>query len=91
MDKNIMNLDRKQLYQFCDELPGPIIARPVLTAYRGRGMTLALEAQGALMLLVERGQPVTFDSLEAVLWELDGAPNVDTSRIIIEAGQFWTH
>lgn len=91
MDKNIMNLDRDQLYQYCDLLPEPVIARPVLTAYRGRGMTLALETKGLLTLLVERGQPVTFDSIAAVLYELDGAPNVDTSRLIIETGQFWAH
>jgi hypothetical protein len=91
MDNNIMNLDRDHLYQFCDQLPEPVIARPVLTAYRGRGMTLAIEAQGSLNLLVEYGQPITFDSIEAVLFELDGTPNVDTSRLVIETGHYWTH
>lgn len=91
MDTAIMNLDRQELYSFCDLLPAPIIARPVVTATRGRGLTLALEYQGQRITLTEGGKPCKFRSVDAVMFELDGAPNVDTDRLVIEAAHYWQH
>lgn len=51
MDTAIMNLERQELYSFCDLLPESIIARPVVTATRGWGLTLALEYQGQRVTL----------------------------------------
>ena len=62
MDTAIMSLDRQELYSFCDLLPEPIIARPVVTASRGRGLTLALEYQGQRVTLTEGGKPCKTES-----------------------------
>lgn len=86
-----MNLDRDELYGFCDNLPAPIIARPVVTATRGGGLTLALEYPGSLVTLTENGKPCKFRSVDEVMFELDGAPHVDTSRLVIEAATYWRH
>lgn len=91
MDTVIMTLERQELYSFCDLLPEPIIARPVVTATRGRGLTLALEYQGQRVTLTEGGKPYKFCSVDAVMFELDGAPNVDTARLVIEAANYWQH
>ncbi|OAI18231.1 hypothetical protein A1507_09875 [Methylomonas koyamae] len=89
MDTSIMNLERDDLYTFCDLLPEPIIAKPVATATRNRGMTLAIEYEGKRALLTERGKPCKFNSIDAVMFELDGAPNVDTSALVIETASYW--
>ncbi len=34
MDTVIMSLERQELYSFCDLLPEPIIARPVMGAFK---------------------------------------------------------
>lgn len=84
-----MNLDRNELDSFCDHLPEPIIARPVMTPTRGRGMTLSLEYQGQRVTLTENGKPCKFRSVDAVMFELDGVPHVDTSRLVIETATYW--
>lgn len=89
MDTAIMNLERQELYSFCDLLPAPIIAQPVITAARGRGLSLALEYQGQRVTLTEDGKPCKFCSVDAVMFELDGAPNVDTARLVIETAKYW--
>ena len=85
----IMNLERRDLYDFCDLLPEPIIARPVVTPARGRGMALSLDCGGQRVTLTNNGRPCKFASLDAVMFELDGAPNVDTDRLVIEAENYW--
>jgi hypothetical protein len=89
MDAAIMYLDRDELYHFCDLLPEPIIARPVVTPTRERGMILSLEFEGQRVTLTENGKPYKFRSLDAVMFELDGADNVDTTRLVVEAGNYW--
>lgn len=89
MDSQIMNLERDELYDFCDLLPEPIIARPVATATRGRGLTLAIVYDGIRVLLTENGKPCKFSSIDAVMFELDGAPNVDIKRLMIETANYW--
>lgn len=91
MDTVSMNLERGELYSFCDNLPAPIIARPIVTPARGRGMTLSLEYEGQRVTLTEGGKPCRFRSVDAVMFELDGAPHVDTSRLLVEAGNYWRH
>ncbi len=91
MTEVIMNLERRELYTFCDLLPEPIIARPVVIATRGRGLTLALEFDGQRVKLTENGKPLKFSSFDAVMFELDGAPNLDTSNIVIETSSYWQH
>jgi len=84
MGNAIMNLERTELDSFCDNLPDPIIARPILTATRGRGLTVALKYPGALITLTEGGKPFRFCSVDDVMVELEGTPNLDTSRLIIK-------
>lgn len=86
-----MNLERKELYSFCDLLPEPVIARPVVIAGRGRGLTLALEYKGQRIELIEGGKPLKFKSVDAVMFELDGTPNLDISNILFEMGNYWEH
>jgi hypothetical protein len=87
----IMSLERKELYTFCDSLPEPIIARPVLIAKRGRGLVLALEFDGKRVKLIEDGKLLKFNSVDEVMFELDGAPNIDTANISIETNSYWQH
>lgn len=87
----IMSLERKELYTFCDSLPEPIIARPVVIATRGRGLALALEFNGQRVNLIEDGKPLKFNSVDAVMFELDGAPNLDTTNMSIETNSYWQH
>jgi hypothetical protein len=89
--KTQVSLDRDALYEFCDLLPAPIIAMPVLTATRGRGFTLSLECADKSVILIEDGKPCNFSSIDAIMFELDGAPNVDTSRLVINAGRYWSN
>jgi hypothetical protein len=91
MDTSIMNLEREELYSFCDLLPEPVIARPVATATRGKGLTLALEYEGHRVTITEGGKPYKFHSVDAVMFELDGAPHVDTERLVIETASYWKH
>lgn len=91
MNMATMNLERKELYSFCDLLPEPVIARPVVIAGRGRGLTLALEYQGQRVELTEGGKPLKFSSVDAIMFELDGAPNLDITNIIIETESYWQH
>ena len=86
-----MNLERKELYTFCDFLPEPIIANPVVIAARGHGLTLALEYEGQRVILIEDGKPLKFRSIDAIMFELDGAPNLDTNSIVIETNNYWQH
>lgn len=83
------SLERDALYEFCDLLPAPIIAMPVLTATRGLGFTLSLTYEDTSVILITDGKPCNFPSVDAVMFELDGAPNVDTSRLVIDAGRYW--
>lgn len=87
----IMSLERKELYTFCDRLPEPTIAFPVVIATRGVGLTLALEFDGQRVKLTENGKPLKFRSVDAVMFELDGAPNLDTTNIVIETSSYWQH
>lgn len=89
MDTLIMNLERDELYTFCDLLPEPIIAKPVATAIRNRGLTLAIEYDGRRALLTEHGRPCEFKSIDSVMFELDGAPNVDMTHLVIETANYW--
>lgn len=87
----IMTLERRELDAFCDALPEPIIARPVALASRGRGMALALDCDGQRVTLTDNGQPCNFSTIDAILFELDGAPNVDTSRLEVDLSTYWQH
>lgn len=88
MGNATLNLERRKLHSFCDDLPEPIIACPVVTASRGRGMTLALKYPGALVTLTERGRPYRFNSIDDIMLELDGAPNVDQSCLVVEVANW---
>lgn len=88
MGHAILNLERRELHGFCDDLPEPIVALPIVTASRGRGMTLALKYPGALVTLTERGRPCRFSSIDDIMLELDGAPNVDPSRLVVEVANW---
>jgi hypothetical protein len=81
---NLMNLERDELDSFCDGLPEPIVAQPVVKTIRGRGrgLELFLKYPGALVRLVEDGVPCVFPSFDMVAFELDGVPNVDISSLM---------
>ncbi|MGZ8238568.1 MAG: hypothetical protein ACXWTY_11950 [Methylobacter sp.] len=79
---NLMNLERDELDNFCDGLPEPIVAQPVVKTVRGRGLELFLKYPGALVRLVEDGVPCVFPSFDMVAFELDGVPNVDISSLM---------
>ncbi len=89
MDTAIMSVDRRELDSFCDGLPEPIIASPVVLASRGRGLLLALDYPGAPVTLTEDGKPCRFRSVDDVIFELDGIPNVDASRLVVETANYW--
>ena len=91
MNTAIMHLERKELDTFCDLLPEPIIARPVLVAARWLGLTLVLEFDGQRVELIEDALPLRFCSIDAVIFELDGVPNLDKSNILIETKSYWQH
>lgn len=84
-----MKLEREDLYSFCDFLPEPVMARPVVIAGRERGLTLALEYQGQRVELTEGGKPLKFTTLDAVMFELDGTPNLDTNNIRFDMDNYW--
>lgn len=86
-----MNLERKELYSFCDHLPKPVVARPVVIAKRGRGLILNLEYDGQRVELVEGGKPLKFKSIDAIMFELDGTPNLDANNIQFEMESYWIH
>lgn len=86
---SIINLDRRDLYRFCDGLPAPVLARPVVNATLGRGLTLALDAAGERFVLTEDGKPCKFASIDDVMYELDGAPNVDATSLVVDLGNYW--
>ena len=50
---------------------------------------LSRSAKG--VTLTEGGKPCKFGSVDAVMFELDGAPNVDTARLVIETANYWQH
>lgn len=88
MAKQIMRkttLERSELYTFCDELPAPVVAVPVVTGKRGTGLQLHLRYRGEQVTIVENGRACTFRSLDDVVFALDGAPNVRTQRLIVDA------
>lgn len=91
MATQIMTLERRELYAFCEALPEPIIARPVVLASRGRGMALALDCDGQRVTLTDNGLPCNFSSIDAILYELDGTSNVDTSRLEVDLSTYWQH
>jgi len=78
----IVTVERDDLDSYCDSLPEPIIARPFVKTVRGRGLELFLKFPGALVRLVEDGVPCIFPSFDMVVFELDGVPNVDISRLM---------
>lgn len=86
----LQNIDRQNLYDFCDKLPEPVLARPIVTATRGRGLTLALAIPGGRVTLTEDGKPYKFCSIDEIMFELDGTPNLDTSGLVIETSNYWT-
>ena len=51
MASQIIALERRELYAYCENLPAPIIARPVVIASLGRGMALALDCDGQRVTL----------------------------------------
>ena len=91
MASQIIALERRELYAYCENLPAPIIARPVVIASLGRGMALALDCDGQRVTLTDNGQPCNFSTIDAILFELDGAPNVDTSLLEIDLSTYWQH
>lgn len=89
MNTAIINLERTALNCFCDHLPEPLVARPVVTARRGNGLTLALEYEGHRVMLMEDGKPFKFCTLDDVIAELSDVPNVDCSHLVIDTGSYW--
>lgn len=45
------------------------------------------------IMTLERQELYSFCDLlpEPIIFELDGAPNVDTARLVIEAANYWQH
>lgn len=91
MASQIIALERRELYAYCENLPAPIIARPVVIASLGRGMALALDCDGQRVTLTDNGQPCNFSSIDAILYELDGTSNVDKSRLEVDLSTYWPH
>ena len=77
MATNIINLDRAEVLRFCTNLAEPATVRPIVTAIPRRGLTLSLDVDGARHVITENGEPYRFCSLDDVMYELDGAENVD--------------
>lgn len=84
MKNNVKNItvERDELDSFCDSLPEPIIAQPVVKTIRGSGLELFLKYPGALVRLVQGGAPIFFKNYDQVVFELDGMPNVDMSSLM---------
>ncbi len=78
----IVILERDELDSFCDGLPEPIIAWPVVKKVRGIGLELFLKYPGTLVRLVDDGVPCIFPSMDMVVFELDGVPNIDISSLM---------
>jgi hypothetical protein len=87
---NFMTLERHELYAYCENLPEPIVARPVVILFFRRGMNLALDCNGRRVTLTEIGQPCTFSSIDAIVYELDGTSNVDMSRLEVDLSSYWS-
>jgi hypothetical protein len=83
------SVELEDLDKFCDLLPEPIIAKPVVRG-RGRKRTLSLQYPGNLVNVVENGKPRLFQSIDLIVYWLDGVPNVDSSKLI-EKTVFWQY
>lgn len=88
MANNIINLDRADVLRFCTNLPEPATVRPIVTATPRRGLTLALDVEGARHVITENGEPYRFCSLDDVMYELDGAENVDRDSIALNVSAY---
>mgnify|MGYP003596379516 CR=1 FL=1 len=84
-------IERGDLWTFCDTLPEPINARPVVLPMLGRGLFLALDCDGRRLTLTEQGQPWHFASLDEILRELEDAPNVDLSGLAVDLSTYREH
>lgn len=85
-----LTIERGELYRFCDDLPAPIVAVPVVTGRRGEGLHLHLRYRGTMVTLVEFGRPCRFRSVDEIIFELDGAPNVRTERLVVDTSGWWS-
>ena len=88
MATNIINLDRAEVLRFCTNLAEPATVRPIITATPRRGLTLALDVEGARHVITENGEPYRFCSLDDVMYELDGAENVDRDSIALNVSAY---
>lgn len=84
-------IERGELWKFCDTLPEPINARPVVLPMLGRGLFLALDCDGRRLTLTEQGQPWHFASLDEIIRELEDAPNVDLSGLAVDLSTYRGH
>jgi hypothetical protein len=86
-----LTIERGELYRFCDDLPAPIVAVPVVTGRRGEGLHLHLRYRDTMVTLVERdGKPCRFRSVDEIIFELDGAPNVRAERLVVDTAGWWS-
>lgn len=85
---NLMNLERDELYRFCDHIPEPYIAEPVVKSVKGGGLTLVLKYANSLVNVVEGGKPCVFPSYDMVVDALCEAENVDISSLLPKTAYF---
>lgn len=90
MANSTMNLELRDLITFCDGLPAPIIARPVwIIGRRGRDAHLALDTGDTRAVVTEDGKPCTFASINAIMYELSAAPNVDHDQLAVDVSRYY--
>jgi hypothetical protein len=85
------NIERAELWKFCDNLPEPINARPVVLPMLGRGLFLALDCDGRRLTLTEQGQPWHYSSIDEIIRELEDAPNVDLPGLAVDLSTYRRH
>lgn len=93
VQRKLVNVDRQDFSLYCDErIPAPFVARPIVVAVRGRGLVVTLEYPGVRVCLTDGGRPTRFGSIHDVMSELDGVPNIDVTRLVIDTRHYWpTH
>lgn len=80
--KNKINtIDINDVFSFCENLPEPIIAKPIIIHRMHRALTLELEFDGSRVTVTEGGIPCMFASIDSIIYEIQDASNIDMSRL----------
>jgi hypothetical protein len=90
---NLITVEREKLDDFCDKLPEPFVAKPIVKPVRGsrgRRLTLGLEYPGTFAEIIENREPCIFPSIDMIVAELDGMPNVDVSELMPKTA-YWQY